>query len=276
MTARIVTLTDRGLISIRGPNAQKFLQDLVTADVDRLPEKGLTYSGLLTPQGKILFDFFIIREQQAYAIDCLLAQRDELIKKLRFYRLRAKLDIEADDRRVAAVEGDAMGNALRDPRSDDMGARLYDSSEASQGVVAHYHEKRIRCGLAEGGHDFDSGEIYPHEANFDQIGALSFRKGCFVGQEVVSRMEHRGTARSRILPCRVEGSLPAKGSPITAADRAVGSACSGLGDRMLALLRLDRLEEAVNRGLPLMAGKSRIFPAKAPWARYSIASVASP
>jgi hypothetical protein len=275
MTARIVRLTDRGLISVRGPGAQKFLQDLVTADVDRLPEKGLTYSGLLTPQGKILFDFFIMRESQAYAIDCLLAQRDEIIKKLKFYRLRAKLDIEADDRGVTAVENDVMRNALRDPRSDDMGARLYSSSEAGQETVAHYHEKRIRCGLAEGGHDFDSGEIYPHEANFDQIGALSFRKGCFIGQEVVSRMEHRGTARSRILPCHVEGSLPAKGSEITAAGKIIGNACSGLGDRMLGLLRLDRLEDAVNRGLPLMAGETRIAAAKAPWARYSVASVSS-
>jgi tRNA-modifying protein YgfZ len=276
MTASTVTLTDRGLISVRGPDAQKFLQDLVTADIDRLPGNGLTYSGLLTPQGKVLFDFFVIREEHAYAIDCLLAQRDELIKRLKFYRLRAKLDIEADDRSVAAVEDDRVVGALRDPRSDGMGARLYGSPEASEGTIALYHARRIGCGLAEGGHDFGSGEIYPHEANFDQIGALSFRKGCFVGQEVVSRMEHRGTARSRILPCRVEGSLPARGSPITAADKALGSACSGVGDRMLALLRLDRLEDAVSRGLPVMAGESRVFPDKAPWASYSVATAGSP
>jgi tRNA-modifying protein YgfZ len=269
MAERLLSLTDRGLIALQGQDARKFLQDLVTADIEAMEDGQACYAGLLTPQGKILFDFFIIREAQTYLIDCLLEQREELLKRLKFYRLRAKLDIAEDARPVAwAPEGSASG-AIFDPRLNEMGARYYGTQAAEDGLHA-YHERRIRLGLAEGGHDFASGEIFPHEANFDQIGGVSFTKGCFVGQEVVSRMEHRGTARSRILPVRVEGALPPRSTPVMAAGKTIGSMCSGLGERALALLRLDRLEEALGQGAEATAGASRLVPAKASWARYSV------
>jgi folate-binding protein YgfZ len=270
MAQKIVHLHDRGLVSVTGPDAPKFLQDLVTADIDGLAINQAAYAGLLTPQGKILFDFFVVCEDRGYLIDCLLEQREQLIKRLMFYKLRAKLDIAPDGRQVAAVlEGTAEG-AISDPRANGMGARLYALQERANGVIDDYHRRRISQGLAEGGHDYSSGELFPHEANFDQIGALSFRKGCFVGQEVVSRIEHRGTARSRILPCRVEGKLPAKGSEVKAGSTTVGSVCSGMGDRLLVLLRLDRLEEAHRGDIPVMSGESRLYPRKASWARYNV------
>lgn len=270
MARKIVLLHDRSLISVTGPDAPKFLQDLITADIDGLAMNQAAYTGLLTPQGKILFDFFVIREERGYLIDCLLEQREQLIKRLMFYKLRAKLDIALDGRQVAAVLEGAAEGAISDPRANGMGARLYALQGEAKGVVDDYHRRRISQGLAEGGHDYGSGELFPHEANFDQIGALSFRKGCFVGQEVVSRIEHRGTARSRILPCRVEGKLPAKGSEVKAGSATVGSVCSAIGDRLLALLRLDRLDEAHRGNIPVMAGESRLYPMKASWADYDV------
>jgi hypothetical protein len=269
MAQNIISLSERGLISVSGGDALKFLQDLVTADMEGLAIGQAHYAGLLTPQGKILYDFFIAREEQGYLIDCVAEQRDELIKRLNFYKLRAKLDVRPDERQTAAALDEPVERAVRDPRSADMGWRFYGAGVSGMNPV-DYHRRRILHGLAEGGHDFRSGELFPHEANFDQIGALSFSKGCFVGQEVVSRIEHRGTARSRILPCRIEGALPAKGAAVEAGSKIIGSVCSGLGDRALALLRLDRLEEARNGNVPLMAGASRLFPKKPGWARYSV------
>jgi folate-binding protein YgfZ len=271
MADRLLSLKDRALIALKGEDARKFLQDLVTADVAALDRGKACYAGLLTPQGKILFDFFILREEDGYVIDCLIGQHEELMKRLKFYRLRAKLDIAADERAVAWLpEGEASG-AIPDPRTREMGARFYGEARAEDGLKA-YHDRRIRLGLAEGGHDFGAAEIFPHEANFDQIGAVSFTKGCFIGQEVVSRMEHRGTARSRIVPARVEGALPPKGTPVAAQGKTIGSVCSGAGDRVLALLRLDRLEEALAQGLAVTAGASRLVPSKAPWAKYNMAA----
>jgi hypothetical protein len=175
-----------------------------------------------------------------------------------------------DDRQPRAVLEGRMPNAIDDPRTAAMGQRFYDGQDTGEDATLSYHQRRIALGLAEGGQDFDSGEIFPHEANFDQIGAISFRKGCFVGQEVVSRIEHRGTARSRILPCRVEGALPARGSEISAGGKAIGRACSGAGDRLLALLRLDRLEEVLDSGLPVTAGGSMLHPERPPWARFTL------
>ena len=271
MAERYLSLSDRGLIAVQGQDASKFLQDLVTADVAPLALGQASYAGLLTPQGKILFDFFIISEAQGYLIDCLLEQREELAKRLKFYRLRAKLDIATDARVVAWIpEGSAL-HAIPDPRTKEMGARYYGAEGAMDDGVRLYHERRIRLGLAEGGHDFDSGEIFPHEANFDQMGAVSFGKGCFVGQEVVSRMEHRGTARSRIVPVVIEGALPPKSTPVMTGGKSIGSMCSGAGNRALALLRLDRLEEALSQGLTVTAETSRIVAMKAPpWARYNL------
>jgi tRNA-modifying protein YgfZ len=271
MTPKTVALKDRALVSLAGEDAQKFLQDLVTADIDALALGDSTYASLLTPQGKVLFDFFVIRERQGYLLDCVLSQREALAKRLTFYKLRAKVAIATADKRqaIAVLEG-SMPNAITDPRTPAMGQRLYDGPGTCEDGTDAYHRQRIALGLDEGGQDFESGDIFPHEANFDQIGAISFRKGCFVGQEVVSRIEHRGTARSRILPCRVEGALPAKGSEISAAGKIIGRACSGAGDRLLALLRLDRLEEARGGGLPVTAGGSTLHPERPPWARFML------
>ena len=272
MASKVIHLPERCLISLAGSDARVFLQGLITADISGLPVNEATYAALLTPQGKILFDFFVIREEEdRYLIDCPCPQRDPLLKRLQFYKLRAKIDVDVDEHRKVYVvfDGDAPG-ALRDPRPADMGKRLYSRRASADGGTHEYHERRISLGFAEGGMDFESGELFPHEVNLDQIGGLSFEKGCFIGQEVVSRMEHRGTARSRILPCRAGGRLPANGSAIIAGERAVGRVLSGAGQDVLALLRLDRLTDGAAQSLELIADGASLLARKPAWARFDV------
>ncbi|MDP9138299.1 MAG: folate-binding protein [Pseudomonadota bacterium] len=268
MAIKVIHLPERSLIAITGADAGTFLQGLITADINRLQVAAAAYAALLTPQGKMLFDFFVIREaENRYLIDCALAQRDALLKRLQFYKLRAKIDVQVDEQRKihAVFDGHAPG-AVTDPRPTGLGERLYARQAPADSGAHEYHERRVALGFAEGGMDFESGELFPHEANLDQMGGLSFEKGCFIGQEVVARMQHRGTARSRILPCQAGSRLPAKGSEILTGDRAVGRVLSGAGKEVLALLRLDRLAEGAAQGL--MADGISLVARKPAWARF--------
>ncbi len=272
MAPHLVHLPERSLITIKGPDAQSFLQGLVTADLGRLEIGKASYGALLAPQGKILFDFFVIREEaDRYLLDCHRSQHDALEKRLQFYKLRARIDIATDYvRAVHAVLDDHAPGAVRDPRPADMGDRLYSRQAPAAAAADEYHRRRIALGFAEGGADYPSGEFFPHEANLDQIGGLSFEKGCFIGQEVVSRMEHRGTTRSRILPCRTDGELPAMGSNIAGGGRTVGRVLSGAGHHVLALLRLDRLADSIADGSMLTSQGITLNPCRPVWARFAV------
>lgn len=271
MTQKTTQLPDRKLLWIRGKDALTFLQGLITADVPPLKEGKATYSGLLSPQGKLLFDFFLFSHGDGYLLDCPAIQHEDLIKRLTFYKLRAQVTIEPEDTlKVFATVAGEEKKGFADPRDAGMGRRIYASEIDARGSPQIYNKQRIQHGLAEGGSDFQSGALFPHEANFDQIGAVSFTKGCFVGQEVVSRMEHRGTARSRIVPARIEGQLPEKGVSVTVGNTAIGTVLSGQGEHALALLRLDRLREAVENGVPVAAGQSILHPYRPPWAKFDV------
>ncbi len=260
-------LPGRALFSIEGPDAGHFLNNLVTADIEGLAPGQAIHAALLSPQGKILFDFFVLRTAEAYLIDCAARQRAELVKRLGFYKLRAKVS-------VAVHEGE-VGVSLQEPKSD---LRFADPRSAAIGwryVVERdslaesldYDAARIALGLADSEADLGSGEFFPHEANLDQLGAVSFNKGCYVGQEVVSRMEHRGTARSRILPVELGGEAPPKGTEIRSGDKLVGSMLSSFGRQGLALIRLDRLGDAAE---PLLTDGVTLTVLKPRWARYDV------
>ncbi|MGE0241976.1 MAG: folate-binding protein YgfZ, partial [Parvibaculaceae bacterium] len=182
-------LPSRAVISVTGEDAKDFLQNLVTADIDGLKPGQAAYSALLQPQGKILFDFFILAENGRYAIDCSKAQKADLLKRLTFYKLRAKVGLADSDEEVGvAAAKPANGLSYTDPRAAQLGARIIglkgSLAEADQEA---YRGGRIRLGIADSDEDIGSGELFPHEANLDQLGAVSFKKGCFIGQEVVSR-----------------------------------------------------------------------------------------
>ncbi len=281
---KIAKLTDRSVIRVAGADARKFLQGLVTSDMDRVKDGAAIHAALLTPQGKILFDFFIVEAVGGFLLDCQGSQAGDLIKRLTFYKLRAAVDIvdlSCEHDVWAAWDGAPKTAsaivAFTDPRLPALGTRLVlpcDVSAKQTGCAeaseADYHAHRIALGVPEGGRDFVYGDAFPHEADFDQLGGVDFKKGCFVGQEVVSRMQHRGTARKRVVP--VEGSARlTEGAAITAGDDTplgeIGSVTDALG---LALVRLDRAEAAMAKGKPLQACGVSVRLLQPDWASFKV------
>src|SRR5688572_9824208 len=222
--------TDRAVLAISGAEATHFLHNLLTADVEDLQPGETRYAALLTPQGKILFDFFLLSQAEDFLLDCAESQKAELIKRLGFYKLRAKVSItvRADCRVIVAPDSPEVANGYVDPRLSAIGWRAIVPMGGLQ-AGSGYDRARIRLGLADSQADLGSGEFYPQEANLDLLGAVSFDKGCYIGQEVVSRMQHRGSARSRILPVRLEATAPEKGSEVLSGGRNVGALLSSQG-----------------------------------------------
>jgi tRNA-modifying protein YgfZ len=167
----------------------------------------------------------------------------------------------------------ANGLSYTDPRAPQLGQRLI-ANRGSLPEAANqedYRGRRIRLGIADSDEEIGSGELFPHEANLDQLGAVSFKKGCFIGQEVVSRMEHRGTARNRIVPIYSPKRTPAKGGAVTADGKTIGTVLSASDKDALALIRLDRLKEAVEAGAGLLTEAGPVHVKKPAWARFDIA-----
>jgi folate-binding protein YgfZ len=263
-------LPDRAILFVEGPEAGHFLHNLVTADIEGLVAGAARYAALLTPQGKILFDFFVLKvSEERFAVDCAASQKAELMKRLGFYKLRAKVAVSYGTE-AAGVSMTEPAAELRyiDPRTPAVGWRFIPAADGLPDASG-YGQARIALGLADTDADLGSGEFFPHEANLDQLGGVSFSKGCYVGQEVVSRMEHRGTARSRILPVELDGPAPAKGSEIRAGEKQIGTLLSSAGAQALALVRLDRLAEATE---PLLTDGVRVHVLKPRWARYDVPS----
>jgi folate-binding protein YgfZ len=177
---------------------------------------------------------------------------------------------------VLAVWGDGLAppEAVADPRLLGMGARAYlppaDAAARADTEAAIYHSGRIDLGLPEGGKDYRWGETFPHEADLDLLGGVDFEKGCYVGQEVVSRMQHRGTARSRVVPVMIEGEAPEPFTEVTVGERTIGSMGSSADGRGMALLRLDRVAEAAEAGQPIVCGTARLTVIKPSWAPFEI------
>ena len=268
MHKRAAMLEDRGVVSVSGADASAFLQGLLTNDVERLAPGEARYAALLTPQGKILFDMIVVRargREPSYLIDCAAAQAADLMKRLGFYKLRAKVLIadESATRAVAAFWGEeppslTEGLVYADPRDPRLGFRAIVAREIAAAIgsehAGEYEALRIAVGAPKGGADFAYGDAFPHDANFDLLHGVDFDKGCYVGQEVVSRMQHRGTARKRVARVKLAGPAPAPGTPVLDRELPVGALGSSSGREALALLRLDRAEEALAAGRRLSAG----------------------
>lgn len=243
-TFPVQVLPQRAVISVEGEEASQFLQNLVTANVAALAEAQAAYGALLTPQGKIHADFFIVRSVDGFLLDCLASRRAGLMDKLKLYKLRAKVQIAARDEVEVGVGPGGGGQPIcyTDPRLAEMGDR-YIVPKGSLPHATGYDVWRISLGIAGSDADIGQDKLFPHEANFDLLHGVAFDKGCYVGQEVVSRMYHKGTVRSRILPVSFDGAAPAAGSEMMAGEKPIGMLLSSLGARGLALVRLDRLAE---------------------------------
>ncbi len=255
-----VFLADRGVVQVAGADARAFLQGLLTCDMNKVTPDRTAYGALLTPQGKIVFDFIVGEEGGAFQLDCPLTLAPELARRLGFYRLRANVQLsdESSNLGVVAVWGEG-DNAPKDPRDARLGARRV-RDRASLGeqpgdkALATYEALRISLGVPKGGVDFEYGQTFPHDANLDLLHGIDFRKGCYVGQEVVSRVEHRGSARRRIVKVAFSGPAPAPGSPILAAGATIGVMGSSSGQRGLAAVRTDRFEALQAEAAAMMCG----------------------
>ena len=267
-------LPDRGVVKVSGEAARDFLNGLVTTDVTLLRPGLGGFGALLTPQGKIVVDFLITEAPSGHGggflIDCPRALTQALADKLGFYKLRAKVGIEnlSDSLGVlAAWDGDFAVKpdlAFADPRNAALGWRILVPAELAQKAAdligadlvdsAAYDAHRIAAGVPRGGLDFTYGDAFPHETNMDRLHGVDFEKGCYVGQEVVSRMQHRGTARTRTVRVVLEDFSPEPGTTVLAGDKAIGTMGSAAGHNGLALIRIDRAADALAAGLPLISG----------------------
>ena len=266
-------LPDRGVIKVSGADARGFLNNLVTAELDGVKPGVGKFAALLTPQGKIVADFLVTEaaaeDGGGLLIDCSGALAQPLADKLGFYRLRAKVLIEnlSDRLGVVAVwDGEPAvkpGPAFADPRDVRLGWRILVPSDFAQKAatltgaeiadLAAYEAHRIARGVPRGGIDFRYGDAFPHETNMDRLHGVDFDKGCYVGQEVVSRMQHRGTARTRIVRLLLDGAPPEAGVEIRAGDKPVGTMGSSADGAGLGLIRLDRAADAQDAAVPLAA-----------------------
>ncbi|MGJ4895821.1 YgfZ/GcvT domain-containing protein [Bradyrhizobium oligotrophicum] len=268
-------LDDRGVVQVSGDDARKFLNGLFTTDVTKLAPGEARFGALLTPQGKIIVDFLVAQVPatdagERFLLDCPRALAQALTDKLNLYKLRAKVAVSnrSGELGVIAVWDGAIGAtpepSFADPRHERLGARVIAPQEALAEIAARlgaeivdsdaYEAHRIDCSVPRGGLDFMYGDAFPHETNMDRLHGVDVGKGCYVGQEVVSRMHHRGTTRTRAAKVLLDGPSPEPGTPILAGDKSVGTMGSAAAQKGMALLRIDRAAEALEAGTPLTAG----------------------
>ncbi|MDA0654528.1 MAG: folate-binding protein [Proteobacteria bacterium] len=294
---RTLSLPDRGLVGLGGGDARTFLQNLVSNDVRRVGSSQAIYSLLLTPQGKFLHDFFIAEVAAEGAapglvLDCERDRVDDLIRRLTFYRLRADVAINDLSDRFAvhvafgpddaatlnlepapgAARTEANGAVFVDPRLSDLGVRAIlpvgrslDLPLARHGDRDDYELLRLNLGVPDGSRDLEIERTFPLEASLDQLHAIDYRKGCYIGQELTARTHYRATLRNRLFPVAVDGPLPPAGAQVLLDERIAGEVRSGSGDRALAMLRLALVDESTRSGARLTAGNAMLVPIRPEW-----------
>lgn len=257
-TAKHARLDSRALIRVSGPDWRSFLQGLLTQDIDGLAEGELRFGALLTPQGRLLYDLFVLGEADGALLDVAADRREALIVRLSMYRLRAKVEITADERAVSALFPGPAAHAgfTADPRLPALGARGYGSDLPLTATEAEFDAHRLSLGVPATA-DWGEEKAYPIDADFDLLNGIDFRKGCFVGQETTSRMKRRGQIRNRMMPIAFDGPPPPPGAEVLAGDLRAGEVLSGVDGRAMALLRIDRIDgaELTVDGRPVRAEK---------------------
>ncbi|MEZ5956466.1 MAG: hypothetical protein R3C27_04555 [Hyphomonadaceae bacterium] len=274
---------DRAFLRVSGPDTVGFLDNLLTQDVTRLEDTGVNYAALLTPQGKIVADMFLWSERWLWEesgrtdFTCILIELDrnrasEVSRRLSMYKLRAVLTIEdVTDSRVAlwAPPPDSIRGGAPDPRLPGAahGWRAVSGPLAYQpdDGTAEYEAWRIAAGIPDLARDALLEEVFAGEALLEELNGVAFDKGCFVGQENVSRMKRRATTRKKLCPIVFEGEAISFGTPVLAGEAEIGSVRTGLAGRAIALLRLDRALEAATAGKTLTAGGREIRLDPPPW-----------
>ncbi|TWB55192.1 hypothetical protein FBZ98_103587 [Rhizobium sp. ERR 922] len=266
-----VFLRERSFIRIAGAEAETFLHNLITTDLVSLGTDEARPGGLLTPQGKILFDFMIWRDGPGFLLETDTAQRESLLKRLTMYRLRAKVDFVAEEMQgVTVAWGDVTAGGPKDSRFARAGIVLTRTpGEHGGDPETLYDALRIDNGIAVSGRDFALQDAFPHDVLMDLNGGLGFRKGCYIGQEVVSRMHHRGTARRRVVIVNGSAELPPSGTELTVGGKPIGTLGSTAGNMGLAIVRIDRAGEAIAEEVPIKAGEVDVIVSLPIWSGLS-------
>jgi len=285
---QVALLPDRGVVKVAGDDARGFLNGLVTNDMAKVAPGKPRFAALLTPQGKIIIDFIVaeapINDGGGFFLDCPRALASTLVEKLNFYKLRAKViceDLSSVLGVMAIWDGTAesdYGLSYPDPRLPALGSRIMLPPHLAEEAAADlggmpvsadaYEAHRIALGVPRGGLDFIYGDTFSHEADMDQLNGVDFGKGCYIGQEVVSRVEHRASARSRVVPIVYDEFAPSSGLPVMAGDRQIGTLGSTAKGHGLALMRLDRIGDALAAGATIEAGGIAIRAVKPAWAKF--------
>jgi folate-binding protein YgfZ len=269
-----IVLKDRGVVEVSGPDAESFLQGLVTNDVAKVGTQNSVYAALLTPQGKVIHDFLIFAAPGGFLLDCVGARAADLAARLKKYKLRAKVTVTDRSADFAVVALPAGGPSLAawvaatDPRLADLGRRAIlpaDSVDAelrAQGYEprpeGEYQARRLALGVPDAAVDIPPETFFPLDCNFEELHGVDFAKGCYVGQELTARMKHRATARRRLLPVTAAAPLPPPGAALKIGSSDIGELRGSIGDRGMALVRLDRLgnaDEATADGLAIKIGR---------------------
>nr|WP_321441812.1 folate-binding protein [uncultured Hyphomonas sp.] len=235
----------RSLIRLSGPDTIALLERTVTHSVQDWAAGEVRYGALLTPQGKIITDYTVLRTDYGVLVDVHEDAAEDLMKRLKMFRLRAKVEIALDET-LAPIRTDDG----RDPRSPALWGRTWvPLAEAGDMIPdADWQANRIAAGVPEWGTDYRAAEVFPTDINMDVMGGIDYKKGCFVGQEVASRMKRRGKIRKRTLTVR--GAALEAGTEIFSA-APVGTVTSVQGEAGLALVRTDRLQKVLDQSLPL-------------------------
>ena len=250
--------TDRAVLSISGADARDFLQGLVTNDIDRMERDGIVYAALLSPQGKYLFDFFLMPGEGEILLDVAGDRAAALAQRLAMYKLRAAVSIAAAELAVIRGIGAPPAGAVADPRAGELGWRMLvgEPEVVLAGLAAldpaELDARRIAAGVPETGAELLPDEGYILEMGFERLNGVDFRKGCYVGQEVTARMKHKTELKKGLARVRVTGQPPPPGTEVIADGRRAGtlySARDGLG---LAHLRFDRAAG------PMTAGEAQL------------------
>jgi hypothetical protein len=295
--AGYIVLADRGVLALRGADVRPFLQGLISNDIERIRPDQASYAALLTPQGKFLFDFFIVQHGDELLLETELARVPDLQRRLMMYRLRSKVEIEdvSAGFAVAALIGQRVaemldlparpgacralehGLAFVDPRLVQMGVRaLLPAQNAASALAqlqldeaprAAYERLRLSLGMPDGSRDLIVEKATLLESGFEELNGVDFGKGCFVGQELTARMKFRGLVRKRLLPVTFDGAAPVPGTTIRLGEREAGEMRSSSDGHGLALLRLEHVAKAKDSGVPLIAGGTEIVPVPPDWAK---------
>jgi folate-binding protein YgfZ len=260
-----IPLPQRSLITIAGDDRRRFLQGLVSADVDKVADGAVLYGAYLTPQGKFLYDFFLAERDGALLLEVETAGREDFIRRLSRFRLRSKVTLAPqDDLQVYAILGEGPAIGFVDPRLAEAGRRAWLAAppDLPEAPFETWDAHRIALGLADGSRDMVPEKTILLEAGFDELNGVDWQKGCFMGQEVTARSKYRGQIKKRLLPVAIEGEAPEPGTIVTLDGQEVGEMRSHVGALGLAVIRLDSL----GRG-PLSAGETRLTPNVPGWVR---------